>query len=353
MFTTIEAILQCPITKESLTYVQHIKEENTTILNLSEVELSHGFLNTSKTIFYPIIDNIICMMPEYCFSNASYTSDKDILSVKDFYNGFGWNKNDEGKYYDAKMFIDQRDVAQEYKTLTNKRVSSLFAEKGKFLLDIASGPVYQQDYQEFGKNFEYRVCIDISIQALKEAQKNLHAYKAFFIVGDATNIPLKTECIDQVVSMHTVYHIPKQKQIEAVHEMARVCKAGSKAVIVYNWGWHSMLMNLSLFPFQVVRFVKRVQKIYFPQSVNKKSEAGLYFYSHSPAYFRNRVPENCTMRISVLKTIHENFIKHYIRKNKASENFLAWLYRTENKFPEFFGKNGAFCLIILDKKPKN
>jgi SAM-dependent methyltransferase len=288
-------------------------------------------------------------MPEYSVSDDRYASDKDILSVQDFYNTLGWKKGAWGDYFDYTLFSDQRDVARSYKQQYAERIFPFLNKQGKYLLDIASGPVYQEVNKQYGKNFEYRICMDISVEALKGAQQNLKDHQAYFIVGDITNIPLRDNCCDNVMSNHTLYHVPRHKQPTAVQELVRVCAPGSKVIISYNWGWHSMIMNISLFPFRLIRFVRRLQKIYLPESVNKQSGAGLYFYSHSPGFFIRNKPESCKLEFSVLNTLHEDFIKIYLSRGKWSRKFLDFLLKLENRYPKFFGKHGAFGLMVYQK----
>ncbi len=350
MFEAITDILQCPITKESLIYSQSFQEANTKIQNTPDIQLSHGFFNESKTIFYPIMDGIICMMPEYSVSDTKETSDEDILSVKAFYDSFGWKKSDDGKYHDNKLFIDQRAVASEYREVCSKRLGRFLEKGGEYLLDIASGPVYQENNKAYSQHFKWRICIDISIQALKEAQQNLKDYNVIFIVGDITNIPLKKGSCTKVISQHTLYHVPKAKQAEAIHELIRVAQPGKDRVIIsYNWGWHSLLMNIALFPSRLVRLLKRLKKIFIPQSTKAKTASKLYFYSHSPGYFKKIKPVNSKVSFTVLRTLHENFIKLYLSTGKGSQRFLNWLLTLENKYPAFFGKHGAFGLIVFQK----
>ncbi len=352
MYQQIEHILRCPITNEELNYVADTAAE-TDMPRTGGVtaDFSTGFLNQSRSVFYPVIDNIICLMPEYALSDRKVRSNEDVLKVQEFYNRFGWTKSADGKYQDNKLFIDQRNnVGDNYKLATFNRINRLLERGGDYLLDIASGPAYQEHYKAFGAKFKTRICCDISIEALREAQKNLADYNALFVIGDITNIPLKDGVCDSVISMHTLYHVPKGKQAEATHELVRVAKSGSDRVVIsYNWGWHSLLMNVALFPSRLLRLVKRIQKIVAPSTVDKESMSALYFYSHSPAFFRRHQPPKSSMRFTALRSLHENFIMQYLSDGPRSERFLNWLTRKEDKHPEFFGRQGAFGLIVYDK----
>lgn len=347
--TELENILQCPLSGERLSY-KSINDSSLKALAPADNQVEFGFENEAATAFYPMIDNIVCLLPEYAFTEITEKSHRETAAVQAFYDESGWKKNEEDRYIDNKLFVDQRSIADEYRLESTRRVNRFF-EGGKYLLDIASGPVYQPEYQEFSEPFECRICIDISIRALKEAQQNLAGQKAFFILGDITRIPLRSGICDGVVSMHTLYHVPKERQALGVNEMVRVCKEGRNVVIAYNWGWHSMLMNIALFPSRLIRLIKRLTK-----SLGKKEDnstvQSLYFYSHSRSYFRKNTPKEAELQFYIQKSLHENFIKLYLGENVRSKSFLKWLFKQEDKHPHFFGKHGAFPLLVFRKSGK-
>jgi uncharacterized protein YbaR (Trm112 family) len=350
-FKRLEDILQCPITNEKLDFCESPKYFGPLKDIATKFNALKGFINKSKTVLYPIKNDIIIMLPEYAITSLEYHTDDNILSVKSFYDRFGWKKTEDGKYNDNKLFVNQEKAAGKYLLMTTKRVNHFLKENGTYLLDIASGPVYQTEYIRFSKNFKYRICIDISLTALEEAKKNLNGQNGFFILGDITNIPLRNESCDNVISMHTLYHVPKQKQILGINELVRVSKTNANIVIAYNWGWHSMLMNFALFPTRLGRLFGRANKLLFKKSINtaNDSESGLYFYSHSKNYFVKHKPENTKIRFSVLRSLHHNFIRLYLSNNDRSKLFLDRIYELEDKYPTFFGKHGAFPLIIIEK----
>jgi ubiquinone/menaquinone biosynthesis C-methylase UbiE/uncharacterized protein YbaR (Trm112 family) len=354
-YNKLEKILQCPITKEDLKYYENIADANLDDKLFGEINVEKGFVNVSNSVFYPIKSDIIIMLPEYAITSLEYTTNIDVLTVKSFYDGFGWKKNEEGKYNDNKLFVNQENASDDYMEFSSKRVNQFLNEKGDYILDIASGPVYQSEYKEFSQSFKNRICIDVSITALEEAQENLKEQNAIFILGDITNIPLKPESCDNVISMHTLYHVPKNKQIEGVNELVRVCKSNSNVVIAYNWGWHSTLMNLALFPSRFFRLFRRLKKI-IPNKNRKKGDktlSELYFYSHSRRFFNKNKSPNTQIRYSVLRSLHMNFISLYLSNNDRSKRILDRIFKLEDKHATFFGKHGAFPLIILEKTDAN
>ena len=52
---------------------------------------------------------------------------------------------------------------------------------GKNLLDIGCGPIQYPEYAEYLKNFELRVCIDLSQEALKMARSKIGVHGKYIV----------------------------------------------------------------------------------------------------------------------------------------------------------------------------
>ncbi len=61
-------------------------------------------------------------------------------------------------------------VARDYIHRCHLRVNRYIASHGDFLLDAGSGPVQWPEYLTYSEGYRFRVCLDISITALKEAR---------------------------------------------------------------------------------------------------------------------------------------------------------------------------------------
>lgn len=351
-FSALTAILRCPVTDEALTYWDNSTALPPDLQQTLDIEVEQGYVNESETVFYPIKENIVCLLPEYAYMTDSQDSvtDSKILEVQAFYDQFGWKKDEGESYNDNKLFIAQHSLSDQYHLETTRRVNQHLASKGTYLLDIASGPIYQKEYLEFSQNFTYRICIDISIEALLDAQRNLKDQKGFFILGDITNIPLRSDSCDSVMSLHTLYHVPSHKQADGFRELVRVCKVDGKVVIAYNWGWHSMLMNITLLPSRAVNYLKRITRKYFKKGEGFSTPQDLYFYAHGPGFFKKHKPKNASMQFTVLRTLHDNFLRFYIREGLGGKKLLDMVTRMEEKYPKWLGRHGAFTLIVLKKE---
>ena len=183
----------------------------------------------------------------------------DKKRVFDYYNEVNYKIMDTFKLYEnSQKWVDYRPVSLDYLKNSFSKASQFYPPNGKFILDIASGPIGFNEYMNLSNGYEYRICIDISINALIQAKINMaKANKnGIFICGDITNIPLQTNTCDTVLCQHTLYHVPKNDQYDAVNEMYRVAKDNSKIVIIYSWFYRSWLMNITLNIIQLYRIIR-------------------------------------------------------------------------------------------------
>ncbi len=357
-YQKIANILSCPLTNGEMTYSNDAHRIQQFISNLKDTQeldiaIRHGFFNAANNAFFPIIDHVIVLLPEACFHSIDdYSTNTKTLEVKQFYENYGWNKDKNEEYNDEALYVDSRDISQKYHTTTTERAAKHLQPSGKYMLDVACGPIYQPDYQAFSKNFEKRICIDISMAALQLTKKHIGVDRGIFILGDITNLPLKNNLCDNVVSFHTIYHVPKENQQKAVEELIRVCKNDRDVIIAYNWAWHSWLMNLILLPKKVYNGFKRFYQMYLKSK--EKSKQDLYFYAYPPSWFEKQFGNNKHTEISFhcLQSLHKDFIRFYIHKWLFGEKILDGILNLEKNYNKWLGKNGAYPLIVIRKKKK-
>ncbi len=209
------------------------------------------FIRSWRASFFYLENLAIPVAGEMEAAQVPLRAEKKIL--QDFYDSIGWQKErqEAASFVDALKWEDLRPVASEYIHNCHLRVNRYIQNKGRYLLDAGSGPIQYPEYLSYSDGYDYRICIDISFLALKEAQKKL-GDKGIYILGDITNIPLQDNTVDGAVSLHVIYHIPKDEQISALREIHRVLKPGSSAAIVYSWP-NSQMLKWWLFP-------RRIQK---------------------------------------------------------------------------------------------
>ncbi|MEW6654179.1 MAG: methyltransferase domain-containing protein [Bacteroidota bacterium] len=233
-----------------------------------------------------------------------------MKSVKEYYNKTGWTKQ-KGKYVDALSFTTTK--GDDYQKKCHNRLREQIGSS-ELLLDVACGAF------PFNSNGKKQLCIDFSITAVTEAKRNKP--DGIFVLGDITSLPLKNNCVADTVSMHTIYHVNKDKQEAAIKELIRVTK--NKCYIVYNAGKHAKLVNILSLPLQLWNWTEK--------RINPNSKRKIYFYAHSYNWLE-RFGEIKTYRL-----LNENCIRLYSR--------LLWLV---SKFEMRFPRHSYHPLLVIDK----
>ncbi len=352
-----ESILKCPITQGELSW---LTAEQMQLLNQriqqGEIKLRTGDVYrkplsaalqvNNKDMFYPVQDDIFCLLPECVLSGSvsqenTYSSNHNTKSlVKNFYDDFGWNES-AGVYQDALDSEDLREVSKDYILQCHLRLNKFLPKQGKYLLDVASGPVQYPAYLTYSQNYDYRICADISILALKEAKKKLGS-KGIYLLCDVTQLPLKDNMIDAQVSLHTLYHVPAQEQAKAFAELYRVLKPGGASVIVYSWGSRSLLMNLLMLPMKAMSLLKRK----FSITTQGKS---LYFHTHSYRWFCQEIQAKYQTQMYSWRSVNVPFLKTFIHKSFGGHALLKMIYWLEEHAPKVMGRIGAYPLFVCKK----
>ena len=155
--------------------------------------------------------------------------DNTKQQVREFYDRIGWTQLSDGLYQNAR-YEDLRPVSREYIHKCHLRVSRHIAARGQFLLDAGSGPVQWPEYLTYSQGYQYRVCADISITALRQAQAKLKD-RGLYVVADIANLPFAPGAFDGAVSMHAIHHLPLREHRGAYLELNRVLKPGKAAVV--------------------------------------------------------------------------------------------------------------------------
>ena len=165
-----------------------------------------------------------------------------------------------------------------------------------------------------------------------------------FLHGSFLDIPLEDNFFDCTVSLHTIYHIDKQRQEEAVRKLLRVTKPGRPVIIVYSnpRPFGSSLKPLSRLARKVANLAKsRDEKA-------KQDEAPLYFHCHRISWW-NRFNDVATVRILLWRSFHADVQKRWIPDNRLGKRMFEVLYNLEERFPGFFAKRAQYPMIVLAK----
>lgn len=266
--------------------------------------------------------------------------------VSKFYNTVGWETEGEVTE-DARRWEDLREYARVYVGKCRLRVLNHIPESGGNLLDVASGPIQYKEYLEYSRNFNKRYCVDLSSSALESAKKKIGDH-GVFLHGSFFDIPLEENFFDCSVSLHTIYHIDKDKQEEAVRKLIRVTKPGQPVIIVYsnpNTFISSLISSLPLRTLLKARnSLKKTEG-----DVQKEQGESLYFYSH-PIEWWGRYSDVAHVRVMPWRSFSSEIQKRLIPNNKFGSLAFKILFNLEERFPDFFAKHFQYPMIILTKR---
>ena len=245
-----------------------------------------------------------------------------------------WAQDANQQYQDALLFEDLRPVARDYVHKCHLRLNRhLSARKGKYFMDVASGPIQYQEYLTYSAGFERRLCVDISFSALEQAQRKL-GDRGLFLLADITNLPLQAGVIDGAVSLHTIYHVPADEQDRAFNEIHRVLSPGARAAIVYSWGGQALGMRVALFPIKLALNIGRTLLSLF--KIGKKKEPLLYFHPQPYRWFKSK-DWAFKYDIVVWRSLNLTFLRLYIHKYLGGKSILQLIYWIEERLPHVAG----------------
>ncbi len=265
-------------------------------------------------------------------------------SVSTFYNTKGWKTEGEITE-DAKKWEDLRAHARAYVSRCRLRILRHIPENGMNILDMASGPIQYREYLAFSENFEKRYCIDLSSDALRQAGMKIGAH-GVFLHGSFFDIGLEENFFDCAVSLHTIYHMDKERQEGAVRKLLHVTKPGKPVIIVYS-NPNSIILAAESF----LRLFKRAAP-----SLNKQKNEGengqnpiLYYHAHPISWWR-RFSDSASVKILPWRSFDADTQKKIIPDNRTGRKMLDILFDLEDRFPNFFVRFFQYPMIILTKK---
>lgn len=266
--------------------------------------------------------------------------------VSNFYNSVGWETED-GVTEDAKRWEDLRACATEYVSKSRRRVLQHIPESGKYILDMASGPIQYIEYLEYSKNYEKRYCVDLSSGALAEAKRKIGDH-GVFLHGSFFDIPLEENFFDCAISLHTIYHIDKDRQEEAVRKLIKVTKPQKPVIIVYS---NPNTITSRLRSSFLIRGLKRVKNIFRKAELDASEEAPpVLYFCPQPIEWWDTFRDVADVQIVPIRSFSAELQKKLIPDNKLGRLMLSVLFKMENRFPNFFVKHFRYPMIILTKR---
>lgn len=258
--------------------------------------------------------------------------------TKKFYNETGW-KVVGGITEDARLNEDLRACAKSYVSNCRKRVGDHLPKTGRALLDMASGPIQYPEYLEYSKNFEKRVCVDLSQLALDQAREKI-GEKGEFYCADFLDLPLQENSFDCSISLHTIYHMHADEQEKAVRKLIHVTKVGAPIIIVYA--------NPD---YLLQTWINKIKRI-VGKELNEKSEYSLYNQSHVLTWW-DQFKNQAEVQIYPWRSLSSRHQKLFFLNNVIGKIMFYVLEKLENTFPNFFVRHFKYPMIVLTKKSYN
>jgi SAM-dependent methyltransferase len=264
--------------------------------------------------------------------------------VREFYDQVGWSHADDGLYQNAR-YEDLRAVSRDYIHNCRLRVRRHLAAHGDLLLDAGSGPVQWPEYLAYSEGYGHRVCADISITALREARQRLGEH-GLCVVADISHLPFKESVFDGVVSMHTIHHLPLVDHRHSYMELNRVLKDGQRAVVVNGWTDPPLMRFFR--PLMWLR--RRLWGRFKMKESGLEDGSGTYVEKWTAASLgRELSGAGLHYRILCWRSLSTRFLRAFIHPRLGGRAALRLIFWLEERFPGFFGANGQYPLIAIQK----
>ena len=258
--------------------------------------------------------------------------------VKALYDETGWKEVEEGVTHDAHIWEDLRPAVSDYVAATRRRVLRHLPDEGERLLDMASGPIQYPEYLEFSQGFTTRVCVDLSQRALDMAQAKIGDHGEY-LCGDFLDLDIPASSMDAVISLHTVYHIHRDRQPAVVRKLIDVAKPGANVVIIYS--------N----PDNLVSMLARpIRKVLGRTNPMDGARPETIYFDPQPLTWWQQFSDVAEVSIHPWRALSTPVQKRLIPSGKLGTRMLESLFKLEDRFPRFFIRYGCYPMIVLRKK---
>lgn len=260
-------------------------------------------------------------------------------SVRRWYDEHGWQRDaGTGLYHDTATFSGAGTgsagaalyEAQSYKDLND------FFGAGRLFLDAASGPIAHAEYLPWSAGYTNRVCLDLSVVALREARTRTGTH-GLYINGDLTRLPLRDDSIDGGVSAYTIQHIDAEQQLAALQELIRVLAPGHGFCIITG-----IEPPLRRWAFALLRPLLRNLTYKHKQRVD-----ALYYHARTPDWWRSTL-EGLGVQVE-MRTLRILRMNEYKLLFGDSVRHVRWLRFLETKCPRLFLVLAESAVVLVTK----
>jgi SAM-dependent methyltransferase len=266
--------------------------------------------------------------------------------VRDFYDAVGWAQEESGLFQNAR-YEDLRPVSREYIHKCHLRINRHIAHTGTYLLDAGSGPVQWPEYLTYSEGYRFRVCVDLSLRALRAAREKLGSL-GLYVVADIASLPFRSGVFDGAVSMHAIHHLPLDEHRLAYVELHRVLREGRSAATVDGW-YRPLLMRLAEPLILLGRFFEGRGRKTKKDWAAVSDPLGTFVAKMTPGWLHAALHGDVPYEIYPWRSLSPRFMQWFIRPNLGGGLWLRIIYWLEERFPRFFGENGQYPLIVITK----
>jgi SAM-dependent methyltransferase len=261
-------------------------------------------------------------------------------NVGDFYDRQGWDY--EGlNTRDAVINENLTRTGESYVRKVRLRIFQCLGE-GSYLLDIGCGPIQYPEYVEYSSNYEYRVCVDLSEKALKEAERKI-GQRGIFYKGDYLEISNLAESpFDGAALINVLYHVDKDSQRLMVNKIIGDLKVGGRLVVVYS----NPRSFSSIFTRNLLWTKNYLSKMLLRSNYQIQANP-IYFFRH-PISFWKGFEHLAKVELKAWRTFDPSIEKLIFKKYLGGKVFLNLLYKLENL--KFWAYISEYQIVILEKK---
>lgn len=318
----VDEIFRCPVTGRPLQ-------------RRGDVYVSEG-----ETRRYRVVDGIVELLPD---DNDPTTPSETI----NFYDAFGWEQDGDGTFKETIVHNGSNHAQLEHTSHCITRLAKYFDKGGDYIVDVGSGPIAHPELLSYGRNFEKRICIDLSITGLRKAKQKL-GDRGIYIRGDVTKLPLMNGSVDAVTCNHLIYQLPAQLQMRAFLELWRILKPGGVAVIVYRWQYSGIESRLEKLASRFARnkqtLLSENQREQIPTPGTDEPQSRKWFEEqHWPFEYS----------YDCYRLVDNEFMGRYVSDDWRGRLFLNTLLSMQYFLPSQCGRYGVFPAIIVRKPVLN
>jgi SAM-dependent methyltransferase len=251
--------------------------------------------------------------------------------VREFYDEYGWRAEASGRTADAELWEDLRPCAASYLSACRRKVRAFLPPSGERLLDAGSGPIQYPEYLEYSSGFAKRVCVDLSQRALDSAHAKLGDC-GDYVRASVLDLPFPDDHFDAAVSLHTIYHVDRERQEDAVRELLRVSRPGAAVVLVYA--------NPDRLAARLLRLARRT---------GRAASGPIYFFAY-PLSWWQRFSDVARVEIRPWRFLNANESRALIPDNAIGVGLFRAVLAFERTCPTLATKLGCYPMVVLTKR---